>query len=101
MLALLAEQGDVLAAGPRLVWSGHGYPARQVSLRSGQRDGGHRGRDGRAHGHRPGGPGQRHGSWPTTARSTSTRARAIRWNGWTWSRTWPRSCRPMWTSTPR
>ncbi|MCB0072092.1 MAG: DEAD/DEAH box helicase [Caldilineaceae bacterium] len=34
VLALLAEQGDVLAAGPRLVWSGHGYPARQVSLRS-------------------------------------------------------------------
>lgn len=34
VLALLAEEGDVMAAGPRLVWSGHGYPARQVSLRS-------------------------------------------------------------------
>ncbi len=34
VLALLAEQGDLQPAGPRLLWNGEGYPARSVSLRS-------------------------------------------------------------------
>ena len=34
ILALLSEQGDVQEHGKRFFWSGEGYPARQVSLRS-------------------------------------------------------------------
>ena len=34
VLQLLAEQGELHAAGGRYFWSGEGYPAQQVSLRS-------------------------------------------------------------------
>lgn len=34
VLALLAEEGAVQQFGPRFLWSGDSYPARQVSLRS-------------------------------------------------------------------
>ncbi len=38
VLALLAEGGDLLQAGPRFLWHGEGYPARRISLRSAGHD---------------------------------------------------------------
>jgi DEAD/DEAH box helicase domain-containing protein len=38
VLALLAEAGELHQAGGRFFWSGEGYPAREVSLRSASRD---------------------------------------------------------------
>ena len=38
VLALLAEEGELHQAGGRFFWSGEGYPARRVSLRSSSRD---------------------------------------------------------------
>jgi len=38
VLDLLAEEGDLHRAGTRFFWSGEGYPARRISLRSSGRD---------------------------------------------------------------